>query len=124
MVITIFVKYVPRDHPALVGGSQDHVRLDGAGRVDDQARTDAAVMAHRAAQYGEGRFFQLAVGSPCFDGPGEQVEVGERGPRADEGVAADDTHLQTGVLGYHAVVHQGSHEQGRAEGQKRAIPDY
>jgi hypothetical protein len=61
------------DHAPLRRSRQHHIRFDGAGRVDDHAGADAAVVPHTAAQHRAVGDAQLPVAIPRADGGGMRL---------------------------------------------------
>src|SRR5690348_10602661 len=105
VVIAFLVGDIFLDHAASRRGKHDHVGFDHAGRIDDQAGTESAVMAYAATKHHLPDLFEYAIFAFNLEGCGKQIEVGKGRTSADEAIAPNDAHLDAGVLGEDAVFH-------------------
>jgi len=67
-VVTVFVMHVPVDDPAFLRPKQDDIRFDRAGREDDHARPDPAIVSHTPAQDRPVGIRKLVIPVPGADG--------------------------------------------------------
>lgn len=64
VMVTIHKMNVVIDHALAAGGQQHDIRFDRSGRVDNEARTQPAVVAHGASHHGAIRDRQFAMRVP------------------------------------------------------------
>ena len=122
MMIAVLITDIPVDNTAVVRGSQDNVRFDGAGGINDQPGSEATIVSHRAPHYRAVGKIQLSVSIQGTQGSRDQIVIGKCGTCTDKCVSSYHAHLQAGILGDHAVVHDGGIEQGSPKREEGPIP--
>src|SRR3990172_7150495 len=120
-MVAVFKTDITIDHTPPIRSYQYNIGFDSTCGVYNHSGAKAAVMPDTTADHRAVRETQLVLPIQSADRCRDQVEVGKCQTCADEGIAADHTHLQTSILRDHAIFHDSGHEKGRTKRQESPV---
>ena len=104
-MVAVFKWHVPVNDAPLIRRYNHHIRFNHPGWVNDDTGPDPTVMPNTAPQHilADGLQRSIPINGPdwCWD----QIKVCKCIPRPNERIPPDHTHLQTCILGNHAILH-------------------